>query len=419
MKNWQILFVLLLSLSLGALAACNPSAQGGSGDQQFEVVSGDLTVSVSGSGNIAISNEVSLYFGASGRVYNLYVDESEEILKGDILAELETDSLELALSQARVANGQAEVTLTQARSALQVAEYSLDEAIEPFTEQDFANAELVLDEAEYYLDYAEMKQENAWTVENMRFWEREVYRALISIGVAEQTLDDMLAGTDVEQIAILETQVIATQQSLVLAQQSLELSQQSLELVQKQLDEATITAPFTGVVASIYVDEGDAVTSATPIIYLTDPDSMELEIEIDEIDITSVAPGQRVVIEVDATSDVLYGGTVKSVGPAPIMESGLVGYGVTIVLEDSSGTELKLGMSATADIIISERNEVLLVPSRAVTRKDGEDFKVKVVINEDEVLEKVVVPGISDNLNTEIISGLEAGEIVIVEDQAR
>jgi multidrug efflux pump subunit AcrA (membrane-fusion protein) len=102
---------MLLCLSLIGLTACNPLGDGGEiTEQAVEVVRGDLMVSVSGSG---------------GRIEKIYVEEGDTVSKGEVLAELNTDALGLAKTQAEVSLTQAQLAMTQAQLSQQTAEYEL------------------------------------------------------------------------------------------------------------------------------------------------------------------------------------------------------------------------------------------------------------------------------------------------------
>ena len=330
MKNWQIITGLLLCLVLASSVACNPSnsKQDETNWQQVEVVRGDLIVSVSGSGNMGVANEVRLTFGSSGRIDEIYVDESDEVSKGEALAKLDTGPLELALAQ----------------------------------------TQLTLDTAEYNL-----KQ--------------------------------------------LKKRLSLTSDRVELAQSQVDVAELGIDEAQKQLERATIIAPFDGIVASVGADEGDTVSVQNIIIYLIDPGSMELKAGVDEIDIPSIRQGQKAVIDVDALPDLQIEGEVTSISTVPIVQTGLVTYEVTISLDIPEDSEVKVGMSATADIIIDKRSNVLLVPNRAIKQDSEENSIVKITVN-GEVQEKAVVIGISDGTQTEIIDGLSEGETIVIELRA-
>ncbi|MBA7520361.1 Macrolide export protein MacA [subsurface metagenome] len=242
------------------------------------------------------------------------------------------------------------------------------------------------------------------------------------LDAAEAKLDAMIRSYDTEEVAIKKMEVELAEQSLELAQQSVEQARQSVEQAQKNLNEATLTAPFDGVVASVYADEGDVIPSPTmaptAIIHLIDLTTMELNIEVDEIDIPGVEVGQRVIIEVDALPALPLEGEVTYISSLAKEEAGVVLYEATIGFDVPEGSGLKAGMSAEADIVIDEQSDVLLVPNRAIKQDSQGNPVVEVMVGK-EVQEKPVVIGISDGFDTEIVSGLSEGEVVVVERRAR
>lgn len=333
MKSWGIIGMVLLCLVLVGSAACT-MPDGEVSPQPVEVVRGDLTVTVSGSGYISVSNEKQLGFGSGGKIAELNVAEGDKVSKGDILARLDTSTLELSIIQAQLARDEAEYNLNQLRDVIH-----------------------------------------------------------------------------------------ASQDRIRLAEAALEATERAVTEAQKQLDEAVITAPFGGVVADLYAKEGDIVAPPTvapqPVIYLIDLTSLELNAEVDEIDIPDVKPGQKAIIEVDALPDTELEGTVTSISSLPGLVAGLVVYPVKIELDVPADSAVKVGMSTTADIIIAERSNVLLVPSRAITQDEQGNPVVAVVIDEEQTEMRVVVPGISDGFQTEILDGLKEGEIVIERSKAK
>lgn len=346
-KGW-LKVALLLPLLLAGSMSCNPF--GGSKpevSQQLVLVErGDLTVTVSGSGNIEVSKEARLAFGSGGKIDKIYVKEGDGVSKGEVLAKLDTSALLLALTQARAA-------LVQAKATRDEAEYTLNEL-------------------------------------------KEIRRA------------------SYDRIKVAEAQLEA-------AESRLKSAEQAVAEAQKQLDEATITAPFNGLVVAVEAKEGDIIPSPSmapkTIIRLIDPNSLEMIAKVDEMDIPSVKSNQKAIIEVDALPAVRFEGRVISISPMPVVEAGVVSYKVKIALDVSLNSQLKVGMSATADIIINERHNVLLVPNRAIKQDGKGNPVVKVSIN-GQVKEKPVVIGISNGFHTEVLVGLAEGEKVVVETRA-
>ena len=139
---------------------------------------------------------------------------------------------------------------------------------------------------------------------------------------------------------------------------------------------------------------------------------------MDEIDIAEVKPGQRAIIELDALPALQLEGKVISISVLPKVEAGVVTYEVKIGFDVPPDLQLKVGMSADADIVIIEQTDVLLVPDRAIIKDSQGNPMVEVLVNE-EIEERPVVVGISDGFDTEIIDGLNEGEVVVVKKRAK
>jgi HlyD family secretion protein len=154
------------------------------------------------------------------------------------------------------------------------------------------------------------------------------------------------------------------------------------------------------------------------IISLIDPTKVELVVEVDEIDIPEVTVGQEVIITLDALPDQEFTGAVAIIYPVPLEIGGVIVYNVKIGLDVPEGSGVKVGMSAEADIVLAKRSDVLLVPDRAIGKASEGNTIVSVLVGKD-LEERPVVVGISDDFDTEIISGLEAGETVLATSNRR
>lgn len=390
-KLWPILAASVLVLALLGAVACPGTGGNGEGEVELvEVVRGDLTVMVSGSGNIAVSQDAKLAFGTGGTVEAVYFEAGDRARQGDVLAELDTGTLELALAQAEL--------------NLASAEYNLEKTQQVYAKPDITAARGAVTQAREYLQYAEIQLDEASSPEQIEYWENEVYQATVNLAAAEQRLEGMEAGGDSAEVALRRLEVAA--------------ARKALEEAKQDLAEATITAPFDGIVGAIYVDEGDIIPpptmAPTVAIYIITPTSLELRAEVDEIDIPQVEVGQEAVIEVDAVTNKRFEGTVTSISPVPTIEAGLVLYEVTLSLVIPEDAGVKVGMSATADIMIAESQDTLLVPERAIGLNEEGNPVVWVEVN-GQLEEREVVVGISDGLDAEILEGVAEGDMVAVE----
>jgi HlyD family secretion protein len=469
MGKWKITALVLVILVLGSLAACSTGGQDTITQQPVTVEKGDLALQVTGNGKIETSREARLTFGSGGKLAEIPVKEGDRVATGAVLARLDTGPLQLALNQSGMSLTQAEVAVSQAELARQTAAYNLETTRNSADSLQYAllNAEIARDIARAALDsgiasidftavQAELNKAKAWYDYTLRMsheatsgvddWLLALDTAEENLKLAQANYDNVLAGFNSSQVnlrkkqleaaevsvelaqkniddldravALQELQVAAAERSIDQTRQAVDLARQSVVDAQRQLDEATIIAPFDGVVAQVLAEEGDIVPSPTlapqPVIRLINPDLLELLIDVDEIDIPLVMLGQAVAVSVDALPDQTFVGKVTAVYPVPVEVGGVVLYKVRISLENPGGYGIKIGMSASADIVAREHRGVLIVPSRAVTRNDQGQAIVKVQ-QDKEIVERPVEVGLDDGLRAEIISGLSEGETVIVE----
>ena len=200
---------------------------------------------------------------------------------------------------------------------------------------------------------------------------------------------------------------------------NLQIAETQLKNSKEELMKTEILAPFDGTVVDIGVKENDQLSafdySSKTAVYLVDTRTVKLEGVVDEVDIYQVKVGQDTIITVDALPGVELKGKVTFISPLGNQTTGVVEFPVTISLEPTE-TELKGGLTATADIIIDEHKDILIVPNRAIKGSVG-NYWVDVVIDEKKVTteKRPVVTGAQNEQFTEIISGLSQGEKVIVE----
>jgi membrane fusion protein, macrolide-specific efflux system len=202
-----------------------------------------------------------------------------------------------------------------------------------------------------------------------------------------------------------------------------------------------ITAPLSGTVVSVPVDEGQTVnaTQSTPTIaQIADLGTMELYLDISEGDITAIKPGmnvsytilgepdevrQAVMTSIDPGLTTLSNGTYKtttssssgsssstSSSSSSSSSSAVYYYGKALV--DNADGRLRIGMTVQASIVAAERESALTVPLLSV--EQGPEGKRVQVLNEDGTsTPRAVVTGISDKSRVEIVSGLREGETVV------
>jgi len=282
---------------------------------------------------------------------------------------------------------QARINLANANAALNAAEAQLADLRTGPRQADIAAADAAIANAEAGVLAAQ----------------GNIASAEANMARAQAARDRLLEPPSEDQIAILEAQIASAETNLSLAQ--------------LRLEQAIIVAPISGTVANVMINQGEQATPGAPVITIVDEDAFHINVNVDEIDIDQISLGQNVSITLDALSDTEINGTIAEIAPTSASAGGVVSYLVTINIVDGEeqNTLLRPGMSANASIIVEEIDNVLIVPNWAVRldRETGEAF-VNLKKSETEIEEVVVETGLRNELSSEIVSGLKAGDLVVV-----
>ncbi len=247
---------------------------------------------------------------------------------------------------------------------------------------------------------------------------------------AERTLTAQAAGT-VTSINVQEGSEVAKEdiilglsgddltESIQSASESLRSAEISMQNLQDAMNNYTITAPISGTIIEKDAKVGDAVKAGDTLCIVYDLSYLEMSINVDELQISSISVGQKVQITADAVPDKTYVGTVTRVSMKGASNGGTTTYPVSIRIDDTDG--LRPGMNANAEIVVAKADNALVVPNAAVVRgsyvlvtKDSPS-----AANADTAMEApegfVYVPvktGVSDDDYTQIVSGIQEGDTI-------
>ena len=194
---------------------------------------------------------------------------------------------------------------------------------------------------------------------------------------AERTLTAPSSGTvsaiNVQEGSAVEKDAILIElagddltESVQSASETLRSAEISMQNMQDTMANYTITAPISGTVIEKDVKQGDALTSGTSLCVLYDLSYLEMSINVDELEIGSLSVGQKVQITADAVADKNYVGTVTRVSMKGNSSGGTTTYPVTIRIDSIDG--LRPGMNANAEIVVAESTSALCVPNAAIVR---------------------------------------------------
>ena len=195
--------------------------------------------------------------------------------------------------------------------------------------------------------------------------------------------------------------------------------------LQKQLDTAKalqetgkITATADGVVNTVTAAAGQSVKAGDTLATVLTTGADTLTVSVDELDISSVEVGQTAKVAVDAFTDETFTGKVTAVSNIGTTNSSVTTYKVTIQMDDAS--KLKLGMNATATIVVQKSEGALLLPLTALNTSQGESYvwlytgTLPTDTTQDPGTRTVVKTGMSNASYVEITEGLSADDQVVV-----
>ena len=201
--------------------------------------------------------------------------------------------------------------------------------------------------------------------------------------------------------------------AVALAGKDVEIASIALGDARRLLGGATLRASMTGVVGDIAVEPGDILAVNRDVLEIVDPTVVEIQGIIDEIDVLSVAEGVVAFVSMDALPGQVLTGVIASIGVGSTSQQGLVTYPVQVRLNVPAGLNLREGLSATASVVISELNGVLLIPTAAVQGTFVEPYVQ--VMGDDGLQDRPVSLGDSDDFWVQVVAGLSVGEPVVMD----
>ncbi|MBU0492705.1 MAG: efflux RND transporter periplasmic adaptor subunit, partial [Chloroflexi bacterium] len=186
-----------------------------------------------------------------------------------------------------------------------------------------------------------------------------------------------------------------------------------LDRATERLKDAQLIAPLDGIVISLDAKVGNNVDPYTLVGVLADPTELEVDATVPEADVGPVALGQVVHVTLDAYPDKVYPAQVKAVSSQAVIWQGKQAYHVTVVFDEPGGVPATIRMGADVRIIVRTKDNVLIVPTQAIYTVAGESY-VEVVGTDGRRQRMAVVTGLANETETEVVSGLQEGDVVVI-----
>lgn len=350
----------------------------------------DLVEIVTASGNIRARRTVDISSDVSARVSQLLIDEGDDVVAGQTLLRLEPDQYQAALSRAEAQLAQSEAQEAQQRANLVQAERDLDRLVQ--------------------------------------------LRGRDSLLVSRQQLDDARTRVEV-QTQLLEAARFGVSQASAGVDESAD-----------RLSKTIFTAPMAGKVTRLNVEEGETVIIGTMnnpgslVLTISDLSVIEVVVKVDETEVSEISLGDSASIRIDAFPDREFAGTVTEIGNSAINppsqqqgnQQAAIDFEVVLTL-DPTEAPLRPDLSATADIVVESRTDVVSVPIIALTVRDAsavsrdgdeesepadgaetqEDVEGVFLVEDGSVRFVPVRVGIAGAEYFEVLSGLAVGDTVV------
>ena len=388
---------------------------------------------VSVSGKVVAAQEVDLAFSETGRVETLNVRVGDRVAAGKILA-----TLGISVLAAELRTAQADLDKIQKEQDVLVAStyrtlLSDDLAVVPSTSSDDATPPTITgiyDGEEGIYRVRITKKENSSDYELRTFGLQELEPVLIlddeptplgTRGLFISLPDAQVAYEDtVWYLTIPNTKSAsylanynAYQEALRVREKAVNSAEASIERIETEINERVLRAPFAGIVTVVDTEVGATAAVNEPIISLIGDDTLQIESFVPEINLSLVEPGFSSTVTLDAYgSNVPFEAKVISVDPAETVRDGVSTY--RAILEFTIQDErIRSGMTANVVIVADRRENVVSIPQRAVTVRNGMSY---VQVREGEsLIEREVQTGATSSLGSvEIISGLMPGETIVL-----
>lgn len=215
-----------------------------------------------------------------------------------------------------------------------------------------------------------------------------------------------------EQLASLETGVADAE--LAEARAEVLKAEGAVADAERALENATLVAPFDGVITEGQVVVGQRVTAGTALVTVEDASSLQVVAQVGEIEISKVSPGMEVRVSFDAMmGQPPLAGHVDSIPLYGTFQNGMTVFELPIVFDSGQQLPLFQGMSANVVFPTATKEDVIVVPAAAVLTDDQGDY-VLLVGDGGQPQKHYVTKGISDGIYTEIVEGLSEGDTVNV-----
>ncbi len=404
--------------------------------QTTTVQRGTLVATVNTAGNVSAPEEAAMAFQTSGKVAQVAVQIGDKVKKDQLLMQLDTTDLQLALktaqtslvsAQANFDSNQISVqdSLKTAQNNLVSAQANYDSALA----KNNTNKDQIL-AAKSALDKAQVALQTAQAAYNAVAWRPDIgmtsqasalQSAYSDYSTAKANYDITVAGINDTALRSAQASLDNAKTALDQAQKNIDISARTaqanldsakvaVDVAQRNVDKASIYAPFDGIVSAVNFSAGDTAGSGTAVS-IVDMNNLQVKVLVAEVDMAKINVGETAEMTLDALAGKTYTAKVIAISPVGTVTQGVVNYPVTVAVNNADGA-VKPGMTANLAVEVDRRENVLLLPTRAVRTQGNQ--KIVTVEYKGESIQVPVGTGLSNDTQVEITNGLQEGDVVLL-----
>jgi HlyD family secretion protein len=378
-KFFAILIILALLIGGGVWWHVKSTTKKETTYTTAKITKGDIINSISSSGSLAALNTVEVGSQVSGKIVKIYVDFNDEVKENQLIAELDDSSFKAQVLQAKANLESAKAGMLGNYAQLKNLQASMITAKADIqaSEANVKKAEINVKDAER--NYKRIKE----LFDKKLIAKSELDNAETSRDTAKANLDVSKANLQSSRARIdaINAQIEGQNADLESQKARIAQTEAQLSLAQIDLDRTKIYSPINGRIISRDVDEGQTVAASfqAPKLFTIAQDlrKMQIDTAVDETDIGVVKEGQQVTFTVDAYKDKTFKGVVHQVRLSPNESSSVITYSVMVNV-DNDELLLKPGMTANAEILVSEKKNVLRMPQKAMFVKTSDEMKAEI-----------------------------------------
>ncbi|APC42772.1 hypothetical protein A7L45_18390 [Clostridium estertheticum subsp. estertheticum] len=379
----------------------------GCGNKEVSVTSNDISKNVKASpvsissittttkygSKLATSSQTVVTSKIAGKVYGVNVDVGQSVNKGDILFTLDRSEL---TAQYNVA-----------KAALDTANANLDKTSGSGYEQQLIPANSTLDIAK--TTYNDAK--NNYNTIHQQYNIGDSAKSELDAAKSKMDSASLQVRAASDSLALLKSKT--GPQTDAAAEGQVQQAKASLDLAQIQMDNASITSPINGVISERKVEVGEVVSSAVSAFTIIDASSLRSEVSMTDKDVIKVKVNQKIPVQISSMNNKIVQGIVDTISPSADAKTQL--YTVKVKIENPSNL-LKPGMIVRVEFPDVVKTDITVVPNGAIFTENSVQYVY--IVDATRLKKKQVVVGISNTVQTEIVSGIKLGDQVVTEGQS-